>query len=1127
MIDAEFPVLKQHEEVRNEVLDVLVWRDIRLGGFEDLALVILAKGGLDEYADFELDLRKAAGVSFAHELLSDDSLKAFILSKLGKLADGGKASNDDDGDHPNDGQDGPDGSAPNGKSPPKDDNTGGDGGKATDSAVPPKPTSPVGGEEPMDLGDDVAKAADPIAYEAVKTVEAPADEGELGSAAKSPLPEASTAGLKDTLMEECMPADAAVSKSPHDQQQIPILINDEDDGEDKWRTEMEARISQLEKDLIIQKSAAPAAPVAPAPSAPPPVQKPWNVPPPPPPAAAAAMVPSPPASPPPPAPKVSMPASASKAKSPTMQTAPLPKSSLQRSFEANLAEECKATDEGSRAKEIPFTVVQDSATLFREATQTPFAPPVGRRDPVVAAETRITERKAAAERLKGKKVRTKMLATSRVRTQQIPTESYIEERDSGTWENAKKQFQLEYYIIQRLGSIPVDEAFAIWMESHEFYSVLWKKRLLAIGTLDGRIKVIGGDNIEGLLISPKLLPYKYMEFLQNQGFIVSITNDKDIQVWNQERRSIACSLQWESNVSAFSVIRGSSFMFVGDKYGLVSVLKYDPDESLAEATGVSISNRQPIVGILPQPCSFGNRLLIAYESGLPILWDVPEAHVVVVRGNKVLELKNKVVSPNDGITNIVDDAPSHELEEKEINALCWASTDGSILAVGYVDEDILFWNTSKDSSAKDQEAELSPNVVKLQLSSAEKRLPVIVLHWLDSSKSRKHQEGQLLIYGGDEIGSEEVVTVLTLEWSSGMETLRYISRMDLTLAGSFADMILIPSAGANGSDTNTSLFMLSNPGRIHIHDRESLSSSDSQSRKELSVSTVNFLAIIPIVDHFMTVAEFFHVYGRMEGLESKTAAVISSTLTLHGDKKWPLTGGVSNHLSFGKDNTVHKLYVAGCQDGSIRFWDATYPVFSLLCILKNEVNGEKLVGSGASLTVLELCPSMLKLTVGRECGRVLLYNLCSSKETNFHFIMETKTEVCSFAQIQGTRCSAVFDLRKSGVRKSNISFILPFLLLLFNNFDCCYTPLCLRHPPSTARPAIKTAAPTSLPHLSPTTTRPAAPLSAMVSVTPFAALSNGIRDVVKEEGHQFDSFSLEVSLALTVVENKQAVRLVM
>lgn len=35
-----------------------------------------------------------------------------------------------------------------------------------------------------------------------------------------------------------------------------------------------------------------------------------------------------------------------------------------------------------------------------------------------------------------------------------------------------------------------------------------------------------------------------------------------------------------------------------------------------------------------------------------------------------------------------------------------------------------------------------------------------------------------------------------------------------------------------------------------------------------------------------------------------------------------------------------------------------------------------------------------------------------------------------------------------------------------------------------------------------------------------------IRDAVKQEGHQFDSFTLEVSLPLIVVENEQAVRLV-
>lgn len=34
---------------------------------------------------------------------------------------------------------------------------------------------------------------------------------------------------------------------------------------------------------------------------------------------------------------------------------------------------------------------------------------------------------------------------------------------------------------------------------------------------DGRIKIIGGDNIEGLLISPKKLPYKHLEVRNAQN----------------------------------------------------------------------------------------------------------------------------------------------------------------------------------------------------------------------------------------------------------------------------------------------------------------------------------------------------------------------------------------------------------------------------------------------------------------------------------------------------------------------------------------------------------------------------------------------------------------------------------
>ncbi|OIT32661.1 hypothetical protein A4A49_24385, partial [Nicotiana attenuata] len=128
-------------------------------------------------------------------------------------------------------------------------------------------------------------------------------------------------------------------------------------------------------------------------------------------------------------------------------------------------------------------------------------------------------------------------------------------------------------------------------------------------------------------------------------------------VWNLKSRSVACDLQWKSNITAFSVINGSSFMYVGDEYGTISVLKFCVENrellqlpyqilwsSLSEAAGFANSDHQPVVGILPQPFTSGNRLLIAYESGLIILWDVVEAHVIIVKGDKDLHLKDGAVN---------------------------------------------------------------------------------------------------------------------------------------------------------------------------------------------------------------------------------------------------------------------------------------------------------------------------------------------------------------------------------------------------------------------------------------------------------------------------------------------------
>ncbi|GMI79923.1 Tomosyn [Hibiscus trionum] len=552
------------------------------------------------------------------------------------------------------------------------------------------------------------------------------------------------------------------------------------------------------------------------------------------------------------------------------------------------------------------------------------------------------------------------------------------------------------------------------------------QRLLAIGTLDGRIKVIGGDGIEGLLISPKPLPYKYLEFIQNQGFLIGISNDNDIQVWNLEDRCLACCLQWESNITAFCLIGGSHFMYIGDEYGLLSVVKFDGEDgklshlpynisanSLSEASGLSVPDDQPIVGILPQPHSSGDRVVIAYASGLIILWDVSKSQIPFIGSGKDLQLKDAVDS------DVQDDTSEHHLQEKEISAICWASSDGSILAVGYVDGDILFWNTSVSTSKGERNGQRK-NVVKLQLSSAERRLPVIVLKWSSNNSSRTDYNGQLFIYGGDEIGSEEVLTVLSLEWSSGMDNVRCVGRVDLILTGSFADMILSPTAGATGGNHKADLFVLTNPGQLHLYDGTNLSILLSEKESKQFARPVEFPMVIPTADPSMTVGKFSVLPAG--GNSSKSLSELVSkmkpglTPSPTASIKWPLTGGVPTQLSVTKDSSIDRLYIAGYQDGSVRIWDASYPILTLLFVLEGEVQGMDVAGSSAPVTTLDFCWQTLNLAAGNECGVVRICKLGSSNEASFHYVTETKCEVQSCAQGKEPKYKAVFSLLKSPVQ---------------------------------------------------------------------------------------------------------------
>ncbi|XP_020210713.1 uncharacterized protein LOC109795575 isoform X3 [Cajanus cajan] len=488
------------------------------------------------------------------------------------------------------------------------------------------------------------------------------------------------------------------------------------------------------------------------------------------------------------------------------------------------------------------------------------------------------------------------------------------------------------------------------------------QRLLAVGTLDGRIKVFGGDNIEGTFISPKQVSFKNLEFLENQGFLVSVSSDNKIEVWDLKSKQIASALQWESIITAFSVIYGTNYMYIGTEHGMVYVLIFDhedrkikilsyyvPTNVISEAVGMLL-DQVSVVRVLHQPCSDGNRLLIAYENGLMVLWDASEDRIVLIRGHKDIKLKRKTVAsyPNDPMVKLSDDKLDHGEEDKEISSVSWASNDGSVVVVGYVDGDIMFWDLSTADFTPDQQLKnLLNNVVKLQLSSADRRLPIIVLHWWVNNSG-----GKLFVYGGHDIGSEEVLTVLSIDLSRGMENLKCTGRTDVTLHGSFADMALL-SSDCHKEGACNMLFVLTSSGQLDLYDNDYLSSMMSQQEKKTSVpaNAMLYPILIPTLEPRMTTSRLDVV----------------------------------------------------CQE-----------VKSFKALFK--VNDVKIGNASVPVSALGFCPDTLHLAVGDESGVVRLYGLIrSSDDTTLHFVSENGTEVHNMHQGDGPHCKAVFSLQNSAV----------------------------------------------------------------------------------------------------------------
>ncbi|KAI5071424.1 hypothetical protein GOP47_0013675 [Adiantum capillus-veneris] len=551
--------------------------------------------------------------------------------------------------------------------------------------------------------------------------------------------------------------------------------------------------------------------------------------------------------------------------------------------------------------------------------------------------------------------------------------------------------------------------------------------LLAIGTLDGKIKLIGNNGVEGILVSASESRCKYLEFANNQGFLVHVTSENDLQIWDLERRELTQTHRWHTNVTAFAMIQGSPFMYIGEDSGDIAVLQYDREQKTLrqmpyyipiQVTRGSITKfnncAASVINILPYPEMVHCRVLIAYSDGVIIVWSVFDSQV---KETRIVSGKTQ----QDEELNSDDD---DEDEEKDICCNCWADSSGNILAVGYTDGDIWLWDLALSSTKSSGESNVP--LLKIQLSSDDARSPVLALRWCagGGKEAAASVGGHLFVYGGGGFGCSEAFTVCSLKTASGQSGAPNVRYVDIPLEGLFEDMILLPGPGATFSEQAAALLVLTSHGQLHAYDEASITKCLELNEK----SSTPFLPEPVPINPFTTESSITVTILAELPKDGKAADILSQLprqfrgnlpSVLPGGSKWPVTGGALNKCS-EQGWKISAVLVTGHADGSVNVWDASTSVFRQLCNLPATIS-PRLQQSTSGLVVshVDFCSSRGILLVARGSSVVSVYKVSAeSGEVRCIVCQVSEIQEQQFYQDAGFQCVAILN---TGVEVTGIS----------------------------------------------------------------------------------------------------------
>ncbi|CAD7704413.1 unnamed protein product [Ostreobium quekettii] len=504
------------------------------------------------------------------------------------------------------------------------------------------------------------------------------------------------------------------------------------------------------------------------------------------------------------------------------------------------------------------------------------------------------------------------------------------------------------------------------------------QRLLAVGTLDGRIKLLGGSGVESLLFCKDRQPTQQLLFLTNRGGLLRLSKLGSIELWSlcSGRPLGSIDLDDEGGASCICAMPREPYLLIGCKNGDLRFGRFldssgEPINEGREVMGMDMLTYKvsrlkfkavgEMINISVAP-SDEDPLLLALHSGSgATIWDMRAQRPII-----------RVVQAKGADTLLARAGP--------LTTACWVTAQHcpSLFATGHESGDILVWSIPEPSMRVFGGAPQLVAHLRVALGSATAR-PIMGLSFVSGP------QGSLVVFGGQSKEQPDTLTLIQLprqlspqqESTDGTDVECTEGGISMPWSGNICGWgwALVPPEGSlHGNDDPAAILILTEGGHLVLQDLQTFNPiAFTLPLQSLPPVTVTVLTEMPGLATSCSTG-----IPELRHLPNALASGAEFGGVLHPDWDWVISGGDapdSSEWSFASS----PVYLSAHEDGRIRFWDLFGEAPEWLATVPSAHVEKELSWQYKGVSAMKMSSSGDLLAVGHVDGEVEVYQFCGIK----------------------------------------------------------------------------------------------------------------------------------------------------